>query len=95
MIAPAHPRTSAMHPKRINQSKRQRRPRPSVVTFEITFVAVGAGCGMIAAVVVEAVTRPNALYMLIGALAGMIAGALAESARFGWRKYRQREDRRP
>lgn len=82
-----------MPAKRINRSKLQRQPRPRVVEFEMTFVAVGAGCGVVAAVAFETATRPHALYMFIGAVIGMALGGAAEVGRLWWRKRQARKGR--
>lgn len=89
------PLAPAMHRKRINKSRHQRRPRPPAVEFEMTFVAVGAGCGMIVAVVFEVITRISSLYMFVGAMAGAVLGGMVEVVRFWWRRRKQwREDQK-
>lgn len=87
-------RAQSMHPKRINKSKRQRPPRPPAVEFEMTFVAVGAGLGMLVAVAFEAATRISSLYMFVGAMGGAAFGGMVALLRFWWRRRRQREDQR-
>ena len=85
----ARPCTLSMPQKRINKSKLHRKLRPPAIDFEMTFIAVGAGCGMLGALVFEALTRPRAVYMLFGAFVGTALGGVIEMARFWWRKHKQ------
>ncbi|MDP3073801.1 MAG: hypothetical protein Q8N18_26185 [Opitutaceae bacterium] len=77
--------------KRINKSKALRRPRPAAAEFEMTGLAVGAGCGMLVGVAAEFVVRPSALIMFAGGVAGAALGGVVELVRFWWRKRAQKK----
>jgi hypothetical protein len=54
-------------------------------------MVVGAGAGMAVGLVIEIVRRRSMIVMQAGGIVGITVGALAESARYWWRKYNYRK----
>ncbi len=65
----------------------------------MTGMVVGACAGMAVGLVIEIVRRRSMIVMQAGGIIGIAVGALAESVRFWWRKYRdgklRKEERLP
>jgi hypothetical protein len=56
---------------------------------------VGLGVGLMASLAIEALTRPKALIMLAGCLAGLGVGSGVEAIRFSWRWLHYKRAARP